>query len=207
MKKALPKQARARQKRSALIEAAIRDFSELGFEIATAKSIAATAGVATGTFYQYFDNKNEILRVIAQERYDELQTHIQWFEVQDIDQRDSIQEPDLERVFRRILQSVYDFHKSSLKLHQVLEQRKSLDAELLQIVDEGQGLLFSPILKFVQSFNVEYAEVIANNLFAMGEGIVHRHVFDRPELDSKQVIETGAKMLVSYFTQLRDGSK
>ena len=59
--KTLPTQERALRKRSALIAAAIEEFSNAGFEMATAKSIAALAGVATGTFYQYFENKKDLV--------------------------------------------------------------------------------------------------------------------------------------------------
>ena len=74
--KNLPTQERAIKKRIALLKAAQLDFSEVGFEIATAKSIAARANVATGTFYQYFENKNDILRVLAENRYSELHEQV-----------------------------------------------------------------------------------------------------------------------------------
>lgn len=200
--KAIPKQARAKQKRKALIKAAIDEFSAFGFEVATAKSIAATAGVATGTFYQYFENKNDILQIIAQERYSTLQEHIQWFEVASIEPTQVRSASNLESVFRRVLQSIYEFHKDSPELHQVLEQRKTMDETLMQIMEEGEQVLFAQISTFVRSFNVENAEIITNNLFAMGEGIVHRHVFERPDLNSEEVLSIGAKMLVSYFKAL-----
>ena len=197
--KAIPRQERARKKRTALIDAAIREFSRVGFDASTAKSIALVAGVATGTFYQYFENKNEILRIIATERYAQLQDHIQWFELQGAE----IPDQQLNALFERILQSVYDFHATNPQLHQVLEQRKTADPELLRIMKHGQGALFSRILLFVQSFNVLNAEVVANNVFAMGEGIVHHQVFARPDLNSSDVIRVGAKMLASYFRSLR----
>jgi len=193
--KALPTQKRAKLKRAALIDAAVTEFSSVGFEVATAKSIATVAGVATGTFYQYFENKNEILRVIAIERYEQLKDHIQWFEVQTA----RVSELDLTALFLRILQSIYDFHAMNPELHQVLEQRKISDPELQKIMNNGQGELFKRILSFVQSFNLPNSEVIANNLFAMGEGIVHRQVFDKPDLESSEVLDVGAEMLASYF--------
>ena len=200
--KALPKQARARQKRMALIEAAIQEFSMSGFEVATAKTIAAKAGVATGTFYQYFENKNDILRVIAHERYSALQTHIEWFEVKTADLKTGDESMILDTVFRRVLQSIYEFHISNPQLHQILEHRKTQDQQLAKIMYEGEQVLFAHIFKFVQSFNVSHADVIANNLFAMGEGIVHRLVFESDNADAEKVLDIGAQMLVSYFKSM-----
>jgi AcrR family transcriptional regulator len=84
--KTLPTQERALIKRQSLINAAKREFSNNGFEEATAKTIAAVAAVATGTFYRYFDNKNEILRVIASTRFDELHQRIKRLELKTINQ-------------------------------------------------------------------------------------------------------------------------
>lgn len=197
--KSLPTQQRARLKRAALIDAAVNEFSSVGFELATAKSIAASAGVATGTFYQYFDNKNEILRIIAIDRYQQLQQHFEWFD----SAKNRISGQYIEATIRRILQSVYDFHALNPELHQVLEQRKTSDESLAQIMHEGEFVLRSRALLFVQSFNMNFPEIVANNLFAMGEGIVHHHVFEHTGLDQNDVLDVGAKMLASYFLTLK----
>ena len=197
--RALPTQARAKLKRTALVDAAVLSFSTLGFEVSTAKSIAAQAGVATGTFYQYFDNKNEILRVIATERYGQLQAHLEWFDVTDRD----LMEGDLNQVFLRFFQSIYDFHEKNSELHQVLEQRKTQDEQLMVIMNEGQEDLFSRLLLFVKSFDIEQPEVVTSNLFAMGEGVVHRQVFEKTNLNTNDVLIMGAKMLASYFINQR----
>ena len=193
--KALPIQKRALLKREALIDAAIKEFSYTGFEVATAKSIAAQAGVATGTFYQYFDNKNEILRVIASQRIDELQERLNWVALQEVDELQTI-----EQVFKQNLEFTYDFHSSSPELHQVLEQRRDLDDQLNVIMNKGDAALYERTLQLVKSFNVDSPKVVAQNLFAMGEGIVHRHVFHETECDTDEVLSIGAQMLARFFS-------
>ena len=192
--KALPTQKRALLKRSALIDAAIIEFSKFGFEIATAKSIAAEAGVATGTFYQYFDNKNEILSVIASMRNDELRRSIDWNSMQSIDEVQTVKD-----FFKQNLKFVYQFHSSNPELHQVLEQRRDLDKKLNVIMEEGDSVLSQRTLRFVQSYNIDNPEVVAQNLFAMAEGIVHRQVFHGSKLNSELVITVGANMLAQFF--------
>jgi TetR/AcrR family fatty acid metabolism transcriptional regulator len=48
-------------RRNQILDAAIKVFAEKGFDRATIRDIAKTAGIADGTIYNYFDNKNELL--------------------------------------------------------------------------------------------------------------------------------------------------
>ncbi len=212
--KALPTQKRALLKRSALIDAAVFEFSKQGFERATAKSIALKAGVATGTFYHYFENKNEILRVIAEKRNDELRKLLGWRALQPLDgalkdrassysfESISKNPQKIEALFKQNLSLTYEFHSSNPELHQVLEHRRTLDEKLELVMDEGDKVLLERTLVLVKSFNLEEPEVVAQNLFAMGEGIVHRHVFYDSELDAELVISVGAKMLAEFFIKV-----
>lgn len=59
-----PKQKRADEKKSRILEAALELFASHGFHGTNAKAIAARAGVATGTFYRCFrDNKAAFMAV------------------------------------------------------------------------------------------------------------------------------------------------
>ena len=201
--KTLPIQERALIKRQLLINAAKREFSNNGFEVATAKTIAAVAAVATGTFYRYFDNKNEILRVIASTRFDELHQHINRVELKTVNQTLS-PSINIEAQFLEILIFVYQFHAQDPELHQVLEQRRALDTKLKTIMDQGEYVLRKRVLTFVNTFNISNSELVAENLFAMAEGLVHRLVFyptgcDGTGSDLNQGLEIGAKMLASYL--------
>lgn len=203
--KSLPTQDRALRKRAALLAAALCEFSESGFETATAKSIAARAGVATGTFYQYFENKNDILCVLAAERFDQLHANITVFEPGTITAGSGTGNKSVEELFSEVLLFVYDFHEQDPELHQVLEQRRSVDSELSNILSEGEVVLQERVLRFVQSFNMPQAELVAQNLFAMAEGLVHRHVFghnpNATEFNKHEVVKVGAAMLAAYFNQ------
>lgn len=59
-------------KRSLITEAAIDVFAERGFHQARVSDIAKRAGVADGTIYLYFKNKEDLLLSIFEEKMDEL---------------------------------------------------------------------------------------------------------------------------------------
>ena len=201
--KPIPTQARAIRKREALLDAAELEFAAQGYELTTAKSIAASANVAVGTFYQYFENKNDILREIARRGLESIRDHLPPFSLSVID---TLSAQRLHALFVRALEFVYAYHADKPELHQVLEQRRGVDPELGAIMRQGEDALRQQIRLFVQSFNLPSPEIVTHNLFAMGEGIVHRQVFDQNTLPPEQVIEVGASMLTAYFNQISNTS-
>lgn len=208
--KALPTQERALKKRAALINAAVSEFESVGFEVATAKSIAARAKVATGTFYQYFENKNDILRVIAQQRFVVMHEKVQMLKLKDVanglsDAHDVNESKltdqlkgNLQAQFFSTMEFLYFFHAAEPELHKVLEQRRDIDPKLKCILDDGESVLQERVLAFVQSFNIKDPELVAENLFAMAEGLVHKLAFQQ-HANARKSLEIGAQMLASFF--------
>ncbi|MEX0731110.1 MAG: TetR/AcrR family transcriptional regulator [Aquisalimonadaceae bacterium] len=60
-----PVTARGEQTRQKLLSAAEQEFGENGFHTASVSSITRRAGVAQGTFYIYYNSKEEILRELV----------------------------------------------------------------------------------------------------------------------------------------------
>ncbi|GAB4565354.1 MAG: TetR/AcrR family transcriptional regulator [Anaerolineales bacterium] len=60
------------EKRSAVVDAAIDEFAEYGFESASINRIVANSGISKGSFYQYFEDKRDVfmylLSVLEQEK-------------------------------------------------------------------------------------------------------------------------------------------
>jgi len=59
-----PQQARSRKAREAILQAAVARFGRDGFERASIGAIAREAGVATGSVYQFFRSKRQMLVVL-----------------------------------------------------------------------------------------------------------------------------------------------
>src|SRR5215471_14140247 len=69
---ATPKQARSRQTKEKIVQAAIKLFQQRGYEKTTSNDIAAEAGVSVGSFYVYFTDKRQLLLTIFDRLGDEL---------------------------------------------------------------------------------------------------------------------------------------
>ncbi|RMG61165.1 MAG: TetR/AcrR family transcriptional regulator [Deltaproteobacteria bacterium] len=63
---------RDEEKRERILQAALRVFSRKGFYKSRVSEIAKEAGVADGTIYLYFKNKDDLLISIFEEKIDEL---------------------------------------------------------------------------------------------------------------------------------------
>lgn len=70
----LPATARGRRRRQALLDAARQVFARDGFADARITDIADTAKAAHGSFYTYFDSKEEIFVTLLRELEDELRS-------------------------------------------------------------------------------------------------------------------------------------
>src|SRR3954470_9419904 len=61
-----PRSRKGAQTRARLLEAAREVFERDGFLTSRISDIAATAGLAQGSFYHYFESKEQIFREVAQ---------------------------------------------------------------------------------------------------------------------------------------------
>lgn len=71
-----PKQARSRETKEKIVQAAIRLFQERGYEKTTSNDIASEAGVSVGSFYVYFTDKRQLLLTIFDRLADELYKNV-----------------------------------------------------------------------------------------------------------------------------------
>ncbi|WP_150291446.1 TetR/AcrR family transcriptional regulator [Sphingobium estronivorans] len=60
-----PRTARGERTRRALLSAAAREFGEKGFHEGSISGITRRAGCALGSFYTYFDSKDDIFRALV----------------------------------------------------------------------------------------------------------------------------------------------
>lgn len=70
-----PRTDRGRRTLRKLLDAAELEFGEKGFHDSSITGITARAGTALGSFYTYFDSKNEIFRALVKDLSDRVRIH------------------------------------------------------------------------------------------------------------------------------------
>src|SRR5918998_18820 len=71
-----PRTERGRRTVRKLLEAAAQEFGERGYHEAAITGITARAGVALGTFYTYFESKEELFRALVRDMSDAVRAHV-----------------------------------------------------------------------------------------------------------------------------------
>ncbi len=71
-----PRTERGRRTVRKLLEAAAQEFGARGYHEAAITGITARAGVALGTFYTYFESKEELFRALVRDMSDATRSHV-----------------------------------------------------------------------------------------------------------------------------------
>ena len=71
-----PRTERGRRTVRKLLEAAAQEFGQRGFHEAAITGITARAGVALGTFYTYFESKEELFRALVRDMSHATRAHV-----------------------------------------------------------------------------------------------------------------------------------
>lgn len=181
-----------------MITAAMQEFSERGYAITTAKSIAERAQVGTGTFYFYFPDKDAVLREIAAER-------VRWM----LERSAAIAAPpsgeaapaEARERLRRLTLLYLDYHRADRGLHAVITERRLCDPAVDAIMAESEREAVRRLSTVLARWGYEgEAEVPAYMMFSLLEVAVHGHVLSQPLLSDEVFVEGLADGLLRIAT-------
>ena len=71
-----PRTARGRRTLRAILDAAAAEFGEKGFHEGSVSAITRRAGVALGSFYTYFDSKDDVFRALVRDMSEQVREHV-----------------------------------------------------------------------------------------------------------------------------------
>lgn len=114
---------RRTDKRSLITEAAVEVFAEKGFHQARVSDVARRAGVADGTIYLYFKNKEDLLLSIFEEKMDGLLSELS-------EELEGVRDP-LERI-RRFAHFHFDQVRTNRSAAEVLQIELRLSNKFLK---------------------------------------------------------------------------
>ncbi len=124
-----PLRARKKQRtRDAIIQAAVRLFSEKGFENTTVEEIAAAAEVAPRTFYRYFPTKEDVV-LVDQDLEDEAAERAL------LELRPGESDMDrISRAVREVLKVTGRNLDSLAEMHKLVETTPALQLRMLEVM-------------------------------------------------------------------------
>jgi AcrR family transcriptional regulator len=185
----VPTQERAVRTRAALVEAAQHEFSRHGYAATTARSIAKAANVSTGSFYQYFVDKDAVLRELGRSRFEDVARRVlAYLDVEGRRPDDPAVAADVVRDrLRGVVDAVADYHREDPGLHEVLTERRHHDPELERLTSAAEAILIAKIAELLRWWgHVGDVEATAFVVFGMVEGTVHAHVLGHAVVDDER---------------------
>ena len=191
-----PTQARAQRTRQTLLEAAALEFSERGYAATTSKSIAARAKVATGSFYQYFSNKELALRELARLRIERLEQGAFGL-LPSPESSEALDREALLPALRGIVNLVVEQHRADPGLHTVLSERRHADPELDEMTSAFEARLIERAAEWLAMWKSPGDhKATAFILFGMLEGSIHSHVLGHAQVSDERFTRTLVESLV-----------
>ena len=124
-----PKQKRSIAKRRIIMDTARRIFSELGFEAMNSNQLAKAAGVSTGTFYTYFENKEDLLYAIIED-------HLNFIFKAEFTHIPSERDTDFYEATRTYVAAVFEAFSKDPSFLRFVISRRFTDPRICQIFTE-----------------------------------------------------------------------
>lgn len=185
-------------RRDQILEAAMAVFGDMGYHAANVADVIAKAGVARGTFYQYFENKREVLDELLDDLLERLRDAIVDVNLADPEKTVYVQlQENLERVLAIL------FAERALG-RILLAEASGVDAELdrkLAGFYDGLLALIAETLQLGQAAGMVRAfdtELVAMCILGSVKELVYQHVLrDRPLADVPHV----ASEIMAYNLQ------
>ena len=184
-KRRTPTQARATRTRTALLECAAQEFAESGYAGTTARSIALRAGAATGSFYQYFNDKDEVLLEVYAQRLTRVREAAEKLLALPALQSSSVEQS--RAALGSVIQLVIDLHRDDPKLHAVITEREHADVRMREHTQRANGALVHGIGQLLTQLG--YTGDVLSRAFLilhMVEGSVHAHVLGEPMVSDRR---------------------
>jgi len=197
-----PRQSRAVKTRARLLDAAERAFSELGYAATTTKRVASGAGVATGTVYQYFADKDALLREIALRRLAQVADgSLKVLEVDHPAVPSRTLATEVRERMGAMVTLVMDYHRADPGLHAVLTERRHCDPELDALTSAAERALVDRIAALLSrwAFSGD-VEATAFVLFGLVEGSVHAHVLGTALVEDDRFVDSLVDALIRIAT-------
>ncbi|MDE3246409.1 MAG: TetR family transcriptional regulator [Acidobacteriota bacterium] len=199
-----PRQRRSAETVEAILTAAAHILEKEGFEAATTNRVAQKAGVSIGSLYQYFPNKESLVRALNDH-------HTQ--EILDLLRRrfGELREAPLESSVRAMVQTMVEVHRVNPALHRVLVNVVPSVGGLAEtrVVEDAATALLTQFLKARKDeLRLLDPELSAFMLVHAVEALTHAAVLEHPQLlKGEAFVKEATRMILGYLQDSQEASK
>ncbi|NLV36071.1 MAG: TetR/AcrR family transcriptional regulator [Clostridiaceae bacterium] len=149
------------EKRQKILDVAIAEFSERGFESANVNSIAQKAGISVGSIYKYFENKENLFLTVI---------HFAVETLRDVLKEIMQSEDDLESRIEKIIRAIQSRTRDNVQLTKLYnemttENRSSLVWKIASEMENTTAGLYASFIKQAQEAG-EVKDDVDPNAFA-----------------------------------------
>ncbi|MGH7822050.1 MAG: TetR/AcrR family transcriptional regulator [Candidatus Binatia bacterium] len=194
----LPRQGRSRATVEVILDAAARVLVERGFERMTTNHVARVAGVSIGSLYQYFPNKDSLVRAL-------LERHVAEAEAM---RPAELRRPDLplRRRIRLAVEWHLAAHASNPRLHQELSALgpRIVGDRAIRSFERGVERTIRVVLEaYRDELRPRDLDVAAFVVAQSIESLTHAAVLHHPELlDDPRLVDELTRLIVGYLAAL-----
>ncbi len=191
-------QKRVQDKKDLVARAAIKVIAREGFHNATVDKIASSAGVAGGTVYNYFLNKNDILDFIFQQEYHKRKAYFEKLKQEDLHPLETI---------KRILSMHFEEVKKNPDVFLVLLREKGMPKSCyFEGIHQFEGMPYfiADILrKGMESGALRSCKlhVIAPAIMGSIEALMARYLLEVEEKGSSTLLDAAAEEIALLLWQ------
>lgn len=193
-----PRQERSIKTKEAIIQAAMKLFSEKGYHQTNTKQIAAAAGVSTGSFYAYYMDKRAVfidsLKIYNENLVDRLDQSLSEVDFSSADKR---------AVMEHVVDSLILSHRDFTEFHKELAVMYNSDEEIQSIMDEQFDIGRRKTLQYLQlaesGIKVDDLEAASILVFETLNSIVDMMVFAPKHVSTERLKTELVRMVTDYL--------
>lgn len=198
-----PTRERGIATREKLVNAAWQLFTDKGYFKTNAKDIAMRAGVATGSFYAYFNNKKELIIELLRRFYKDgtekmllnYKQHTDTMLTNDIDAQKNF--------VRLCIKSLKDSHEINPVFLRDIAVLILMDDEVGEVNREEEEKIFSYLMRLLQQhkqyIRVDDLHAASVMLFRISDEMIHRIRLHKEDINAEHLLRELEEMICRYL--------
>ena len=196
-------QKRSLRTRKRLVKAAMRLFTERGYDATSTSQIAKRAGMSAGVFYRYFKDKRDIFR----EMYSDHSFSGAKAFMAELDPN-KWRNADMLAIVNSLVETVYSIHQANPRLQDQFTCVELRDSEFLEERERAHALVQKRLEDLLEDhsdeLHVTNIPVAAYLIKETVEACIHQSFRSNNRFDEKELKEQLIKMVLNYLIHSDD---